>query len=247
MRTKTLALTAALVAAGIASSMAQSNVYSLNVVGYVNLSLTSGQLIQSAAQLDADGTGTNNTILSQLGTNVPTSSQVYVYNPANNSGAGGYDILSYAPLTKNGTPVWQSSGTNASTYPLNPGEGFFILPKTSATVTLVGNVLQGNLTNQYVLGAKQLVEVSSKVPVAGGITTVLGYQPNNGDIAYVYNPADNAGKGGYDIYSFAPLTKNGTPVWQIGGVAGEPQIAVGQSFFLLPKLATTWVVNFTVQ
>src|SRR5437016_2865233 len=37
MRTKTLLLTAAVVAAGVASSMAQSNVYSLNIVGYVNI------------------------------------------------------------------------------------------------------------------------------------------------------------------------------------------------------------------
>src|SRR5207249_3273515 len=36
MRTKTLLAAAAMLAAGFASSMAQSNVYSLNVVGYVN-------------------------------------------------------------------------------------------------------------------------------------------------------------------------------------------------------------------
>ena len=44
MRTKTLILAAALTAAGLASSLAQSNVYSLNVVGYVNKTLTGGSL-----------------------------------------------------------------------------------------------------------------------------------------------------------------------------------------------------------
>ena len=41
MRTKAL-LCAAALAAGTAASMAQSNVYSLNIVGYVNVPLTSG-------------------------------------------------------------------------------------------------------------------------------------------------------------------------------------------------------------
>src|SRR6266446_1325324 len=42
MRTKTLLAAAAMLAAGLASSMAQSNVYSLNVVGYVNKVMPSG-------------------------------------------------------------------------------------------------------------------------------------------------------------------------------------------------------------
>src|SRR5256885_410376 len=43
MRTKTLLSTAALLAAGLATSMAQSsNVYSLNVVGYVNAPVITG-------------------------------------------------------------------------------------------------------------------------------------------------------------------------------------------------------------
>jgi hypothetical protein len=247
MRTKTLALTAALVAAGIASSMAQSNVYSLNVVGYVNLSLTSGKLQQAAAQLDADGTGTNNTILSELGTNVPVNTFVYVFNPANNAGAGGYDSLQFAALVRNGTPVWKLGGTNASTYPLNPGEGFFISPTATATVTIVGNVLQGSLTNQYVLAANKLVMVSSKVPITGGITSVLGYPPNTGDFAYLYNPADNSGAGGYDTFQYGPLVRNGASVWKSGGVANEPTLAIGQGFFLVPAATTTWVQTFTVQ
>src|SRR5882672_2501980 len=40
MRTKTLICAAVLMAAGVATSLAQSNVYSLNVVGYVNVPTT---------------------------------------------------------------------------------------------------------------------------------------------------------------------------------------------------------------
>src|ERR1700691_3524535 len=58
MRTKTLLLTAALVAAGVASSMAQSNVYSLNIVGYVNIPVTKGNLYLLENPFDT-GTGNN--------------------------------------------------------------------------------------------------------------------------------------------------------------------------------------------
>src|SRR4051812_38861431 len=52
MRTKTAILTAALVAAGALSSMAQ-NVYSVNVVGYVNVTLNANKFTMVANPLNA--------------------------------------------------------------------------------------------------------------------------------------------------------------------------------------------------
>jgi hypothetical protein len=57
MRTKTLLLSAAAMAAGLVSSVAQSNVYSVNVVGYVNQVLPAGTLVAVANPLD-NGTNT---------------------------------------------------------------------------------------------------------------------------------------------------------------------------------------------
>src|ERR1043165_8066346 len=51
MRTKTL-VCAAILAAGLASSMAQSNVYSLNVVGYYNVVIPGGTKVMVANQLN---------------------------------------------------------------------------------------------------------------------------------------------------------------------------------------------------
>src|SRR5579859_7839113 len=140
MRTKTLLLTAALAAAGALSSMAQSNVYSLNIVGYVNVTLTNGGsgFTLFANQLDFDGTGTNNTLNNVLSTNMPNNTTVYKFNPS----TGGYTASSY--VTGIG---WLPDGTAT----LNPGEGAFINVPTTATVTLVGNVLQGNLSTPYPL------------------------------------------------------------------------------------------------
>src|SRR5947208_16928468 len=98
MRTKALLCAAGLLAVGAVSSMAQSNVYSLNVVGYINVSLTNGfNLI--ANQMDLDGNLTNNTVTGVFSTNLPSGSKVYAY-----STASGYSIATF-----NGT-AWRPAG-----------------------------------------------------------------------------------------------------------------------------------------
>src|ERR1041385_5044775 len=59
MRTKTLLLAAALTAAGLATSLAQSNVYSLNVVGYVNVNVAGNKFNMMSAPLNFTGAGGN--------------------------------------------------------------------------------------------------------------------------------------------------------------------------------------------
>src|SRR4051812_38715441 len=61
MRTKTLVCAAAL-AAGVATSMAQSNVYSLNIVGYANVPVVAGNSIY-ANPFDLDGTNSADKVL----------------------------------------------------------------------------------------------------------------------------------------------------------------------------------------
>jgi len=219
MRTKTLLLTAALAAAGALSSMAQSNVYSLNIVGYVNVTLTNGGsgFTLFANQLDFDGTGTNNTLNNVLSTNMPNNTTVYKFNPS----TGGYTASSY--VTGIG---WLPDGTAT----LNPGEGAFINVPTTATVTLVGNVLQGNLSTPYPAGFSI---ISSQVPQTGAIQTALGYTPQNNDTVYLFDPV-----AGYSAASF---------VTGIGWLPSEPSIAIGQSVFLDAAGAGNWTRTFTPQ
>ncbi len=64
MRTKTLFIVAAALAAGLATSVAQQNVYSQNVVGYVNKVFTGGGNYTAIANpLNT----TNNTLAGLLG------------------------------------------------------------------------------------------------------------------------------------------------------------------------------------
>ena len=79
MRTKTLVLAAVLSAAGIASSLAQA-VYSVNVVGYINLTLKPG-LNLITAQLK----GTNQNVNTLIATTSPTmadNSLLFTWNAA---------------------------------------------------------------------------------------------------------------------------------------------------------------------
>jgi hypothetical protein len=225
MRTKLAILAAAALAAGALTSQAQSNVYSLNVVGYYNLSLTNGfNLI--ANQLDLDGTGANNTLQSVFGTALPSGSQVYVFT-------GGIFI---GHATVNASGLWNGT-TNQANLTLQPGQGAFVKIPAAATtpvpLTIVGNVLQGtNLTVAYPVGYSI---ISSITPRSGGIQTVLGLTPSSGDFVYQWNPAiQNYG---------SKHVSNGT-VWN---AAGEPVPAIGEAFYYNAKVAKNWVQNFIVQ
>jgi len=206
MRTKILIVVAAISAAGLATSLAQSNVYSQNVVGYINVQLTNGfNLVGN--QLDLDGNGTNNTVQSVFGTNLPVNTDVYAFS------GGGFVLASY------GTKGW--SGAANVNPALQPGRGVFIKLPSASTVTLVGNVMQGGLQTPYVKGFNI---IGSQVPQAGTLQTDLGYAPNVGDDVYRYNPATK----GYVLSSYGakgwsggqPNLNVGESVWLKGATNG---------------------------
>jgi len=224
MRTKVL-LGAAALAAAAATASAQ-NVYSLNVVGYINLSLTNGYNL-IANQLDLDGNMTNNTLATVFSTNMPNKTAVYAWSTT----AG-----SFVKATYNAASGAWTGGTAAGNAAVAPGAGVFVqIPAgvaTPITLTTVGQVIQGKNTLPLAAG---LNLVSSIAPISGGIGTVLGYTPTAKDYYLPWNPVTQA-------YA-AKQNYTGT-AWS---GAGEPTPAVGQAFFLNAKGATNWVQNFTVQ
>jgi len=231
MRTKTIILGAAIVAAGALSSMAQSNVFSLNTVGYYTLSLSHGFQIV-ANQLDADGTGAANTIQSVLGTNLPNGSKVFVFTGGAFAATATYSSAAHA---------W-GGNTNAANTVMQPGSGFFLQIPAAATLpvnlTVVGNVLGTNgvtntFTTAYPLGFSIL---SSKVPVAGGITTGLGLNATNGDFVFQFNPATQS-------YGSKHTWSSAASAWS----AGQPTNAVGGALMYNGKTGGNWVQNFIIQ
>jgi hypothetical protein len=142
MRTKTLFLAAAALAAGLATSQAQSNVYSVNVVGYINVPVAGG----SALQLLANPLDAGNNALTNIGVNWTNGTQVQTWNGTGFDGA-----------TKSITG-WSGNPT------INPGSGFFIKANKAQTLTFVGSA---PTSNNYVLVSKVNVLVGAVIPIAG--------------------------------------------------------------------------------
>jgi len=184
MRTKTLLLTAALVAAGAASSMAQ--VYSVNAVGYVNLSIPKG------FSMIANQFTTPTTKVSDLIPNPAPGSTLYKF-----SNPGGYTLDTFDEFNL----TWDNPDL---TLPL--GSAYFILASGPFNLTFVGEVPQGTLSTPIPHGFNM---VASQVPQAGTITA-LGYNGEPGDTIYKFSNAS-----GYRIYTFDEFNLdwevNGTP------------------------------------
>jgi hypothetical protein len=220
MRTRAL-LCAAALAAGAVSSMAQ-NVYSLNVVGYVNKSFSSGNYVLVGNPLN----GTNN----NLSTIIPSPPNFTVINRWN---ASIQDLDPVQPTFFTSTGKWNSDPV------LNPGEGFFVIAGANFTNTFVGNVPQGSLTNPVpIIGGGNYVAVAPNVPIGGGISNILsGYVPGNFDVVNTWNV------GIQDLDPNQPTYFTSTGKWN-----SDVNLAVGDGFFLIRAgAATKWVQNFTVQ
>lgn len=192
MRTKTLFLAAAITAAGLASSMAQSNVYSLNVVGYVNVVLTAGSYNMIANPLN--NTSPNGNSLSNL-FQAPVAGnfdQVLTWKAADND-------FDYVTQPIYGGGVWDKN------VDLPPGKGFFYVSAslTDKTNTFVGEVVQGSFTNPIIAGSYNLI--GSSAPIGGNHTNaidglaavnfdqILGWKAVDNDFDYVTQPIFGGG------------------------------------------------------
>jgi hypothetical protein len=221
MRTKVL-LCAVALAASLATSMAQSNVYSLNVVGYYNITVGAHQKIIIANQLNT----TNNTIGALLPGGMVNNNDLLFK----------YALGSFVPYQYSTDDGQWDPAADAT---LNVGESaFFINNQTfTETLTFVGEVMQGSLTNTLPINTK--VFRSSLVPQQGLVSTDLKVPYDNNDLLYKYDPVTH-----YVPFQYSTDDGQWDPF--------EPTINVGEGFFYL-KAATAnpanqnWVRNFTVQ
>jgi hypothetical protein len=233
MRTKTLALSALLGALGTASLVAQTNVYSLNAVGYINVTLAPGFNI-IACQLQT-GTNTVANLLNDA-SGIYDGCVVYKYNPAHGGYAedfGDSQGSSYA----NG---WDNNGTIT----MNPGEAIWFNNGASSNLvaTFVGTVPQGTNTVPIQQGYQM---ISSPVPFSGDLVTNMGFT-NYADssIVYVYsNPATP--KPGYTEY-FVDI-QGGDCGYMSQWDTPDPVLNVGEGFFYNSGPgATPWVQVFSI-
>ena len=225
MRTKTLLLSAVALATGLLSSQAQSNVYSANVVGYVNIVTPAGQAMLISNPLNLDGTNNIAVVL----TNAPKGTLVQIWN-----GSG------FTPVSRSliGAGAWSASAATAF---VPPGVGFFMTTPTAFTNTFVGNVVPGNGgTNDLPMtGLFQLV--SSTLPVAGTITNPADQGGNALNLA-------NLPKGTLiQIWNGAGYTPVSRSLIGAGAWSSNPTIGVGQGFFIKTGGTTNWEQTLNLQ
>ncbi len=114
---------------------------------------------------------------------------------------------------------------------LQPGEGAFILnpTNTSLVITIPGEVSQGNLTNSLAAGYSIR---SSLVPQSGLVQDNLGLvPPANQSISIL-----RFKNGGYQFHEYDKDLG-----WDV-----QPNLAVGESFFIFTQNPFTWSRSFNV-
>jgi hypothetical protein len=247
MRTKTMLLSALLGGLGSVSVMAQTNVYSLNAVGYINLTVYPGLNIITCPLI----TSPNNTIGTVLNNSngALTGSQVFFYSTANGYTTGGTDtakgVGTLFTQTTN-ADGWANAGTNV----LAPGIACWFENNGSSnlTLTFVGTVPTGPITNVLVSG---LNLVGSVVPMSGDLVTnsisaLTNY--NIGDQIYTYTPTNPAASQ-YSTFTSASGIFAGHGYSNQWTSAGDPIVTnVGQGFWYDNNKGVTvnWVENYSV-
>jgi len=186
MRTKTLLLSVALGAACIATAVAQTAVYSVNVVGYHKVSLVKG------FNLIANGLNAPTNTVGVLLADLPDGAVVYKFNN------GSFSV--------NAKDFGEWAAPNDT---LAPGEGAFVKVDAPIDITFVGEVMQGNLSTAIPAGFSIK---SSQVPldqVALTGTNGQDFPAVDGDVVYRFNPGTQQ----YSIssYDFGEWTVVPTP------------------------------------
>ncbi len=120
--------------------------------------------------------------------------------------------------------AWDAGGTMT----LVPGEGVFFQNTGTApyTNTFVGEVILQS-TNSLPQGYSIR---SSVLPQAGLLQGTLGFPPNEGDNVFLFR------SGGYVSSGFNDGTWDG---------AGQPNVNVGEAYFVQKSITNNWVRNFT--
>jgi len=220
-------LSVGLAMAGLISSsqFGYGGVGSINVVGYVNVPLSPG------FNLIANPLNTTNNNANYLMPGVPDGAALFRFDPVSQryldaatyfSGVGWYPI---------------SGNTNDPALILNPGEGFFIHTPQAVTITFVGEVLQGYLTNPI---PANFSLKASMVPQAGKLQTDLKFPPVQDDYIWRWDASGQT-------FTFLSPYFYSSPVW----APSEPSINVAEGFIVHrdPALATPdnwWIRNFIV-
>jgi len=209
MKLKTSLIAAATLAVGVISSQAQ--VYSQNIVGYINLTITNGsQYNMNTLQLSVGSSNGMNEVFTSFSTN-QNNNVVYIWDKTAQSFKGG-GYLWYWDQTLNGGVgggAWYDQAGNGNvvtTYPtLSVGDAFYIQGNdtlhASDTLTITGSIANNSTNVVKFVGGGLYSLNGSPLPYAGGLYN-LGFNPPDNTVVYIWDAAHQTFKGGgYFFYS----------------------------------------------
>jgi len=222
-------LSALLGAVGCVSALAQTNVYSANAVGYVNVTLYPGFNLVTDPLIATPNNAISNLLVNTNGQYKGWT--VFFYNPLN---ATPYSFDSGIKS------AWANGGGGTET--INPGQAVWINNPSNTTysITFVGTVPTSVTTPLY-HNAFNLV--GSAIPASGDMVTnslMLFSNATKGDSVFTYNPTLGTP---YTLYS--ATGKGITTNW----ASGNPQIPwVGAGLWYENSAGTNnqWVQNYSV-
>jgi hypothetical protein len=220
---KTLLIAAAALAASVISSEAQ--VYSQNIVGYVNLPFTIGNYTAIAIPLQSTGLTANaEAVLPALN----AGDAILEWN------GGGFNTYAFvAP------GLWVGPSGPQGDPTLNPGTPIFYLNNSGAgeTNTFVGSVTLSNVTTMVAGNYTFCAEAAPVADTLDGTNLNLPLSP--GDAVLLWNG------NGYNTYAYV------APGLWVGpsGPGSAPTLPVGEAFFYQNNSGSTeyWTNNVTVQ
>ena len=216
-------------AAGLVTSQAQ--VYSLNVVGYINITLKPGYNLIANQLVNG-----SNGLAQVFPSNVPDGALLYKWSFATQ---GFSQADSYLPNDFGG---WVNGAFQPSTTTVSPGEGFFLLNPTGSDVviTLTGQVTTGNNLSTTISG-----------PGYGFYSSIV---PDGSSFSANGFPATGAGQDNMTYYTFANGGYQSALTYLFSDFGGwvdsgfgssVPAPAVGSGFLINnPAGNLTWTRNF---
>jgi hypothetical protein len=255
---KTLLIAAAALAAGVISSQAQ-NVYSQNIVGYVNVASTNvnGNYFLATPFSIGVSNGANEI----YGTNLPSHTSIEVWN------GHGFTVTIWDtsdPLFMGDTGDWYDANEDAVVGPpvLPPGMAYVLVPSSGYTNLYAGTVAVnvGTTNNQSFTNVNGNYFVGVAVPYGGAVTN--GYLTTNTTtgLKYVTGGANlnnlpshtsvevwNGSGFTVTIWDTSdPLFMGDTGDWYDANedaVVPPPQIQPGQGFVIVPSGSYTWTTG----
>ncbi len=205
---KSLILASISLLAEVATLTAQTNTYSQNVVGLYKVDAPAGRKIMIANQLHT----TNDVLSNVLPGPYADGTTFFFYNRS--FSVAGWDTDANA---------WTAD------FPLPPGTGGFLFSQVHQTLTFIGEVPQGRLTNTFVSRNKA---IRAPIPPISQSLSQMNLPVEDGDTVFDYVNAYIAASWDSDA----------------GAWTADFHFNVGQSFFYFKQgTATNWVINFTVQ